>query len=367
MRIAYGLMVSLSFTISASILREKTIAAINHTKIFPTALCGLIVSYLEGGGKLVLRGTFEIPKVSIFTLQRIDTYVACGDNRGNIYFLDINSVKVMHKFEGHSGEIISLASLPGSRFASGAADETIRIWNTVTHQCLHILKHHQRTTCLAAHGNNLLVAFAHIGFVRLWDIDTGECIKECGIGGRVLCSLPSGNLLASSICEKVLREWTTHNLRDNNGPRVETEIKCEHEIRSIALSSQGKLALKVGLHTHSIVEIWDNNHKKYIRTLKLGDDDQNRFIKVSNKIQEVAWLADEQIVIVGVTGKLVRYANDTGRIIQKIRGRGCLPCTLRYRGIVCVGNSLIINDGSGGFTIFDRDVDIRHAAIRKIL
>lgn len=127
MRIACGLMMFLFITVSASTLQQKTIAAIDQINIFPAVLSGLIVSYLEGGGTLVHRGNFEIPNSPVCTLQRIDTYLACGGDGGSIHFLDVNSCKIMHKFEGHTGAIMSLAVLPNGRFASGSADETVRI------------------------------------------------------------------------------------------------------------------------------------------------------------------------------------------------------------------------------------------------
>lgn len=229
---------------------------------------------------------------------------------------------------------------------------------------MHVFKgHREGARSLAAHDNNLLVVFADIGLVRIWNTDTGDCIQERGIGGRVLCPLPLGHLLASHSPGNILRQWTTHNLLRNpyeGALHVETEIKCEHEICTIALSSQGKLAFGVGEGTYSLVEIWDSSNKKHIRSLQLGDDDQRRSITTANMIQEVGWLADEQLVVVGLEGKIVRYAGDTGKIIQEIRGRQCLPSALRYKGIACVGNSLIINSGRGGLTIFDRDVDISH-------
>lgn len=71
----------------------------------------------------------------------------------------------LHRLEGHSGSINSLCRVPsGLQIVSGSDDATLRVWNTVTGECEHVLelRHQQQQQAeivdAAVHKDGVTVA-----------------------------------------------------------------------------------------------------------------------------------------------------------------------------------------------------------------
>jgi WD40 repeat protein len=69
---------------------------------------------------------------------------ATGDTIGNIYLWDCAASKLVPTvLQGHQGMVLSVAYSPSGRFlASGSHDRTIKIWDTITGDCLQTLQGH---------------------------------------------------------------------------------------------------------------------------------------------------------------------------------------------------------------------------------
>lgn len=80
---------------------------------------------------------------------------------------------------GHDATVLRLAFAPDGRIlASGYSDGMVRIWDSVTGTCKHILKGHTRSIfSLAFSGSDTLASSAFDKTVRLWDTTTGTCKK----------------------------------------------------------------------------------------------------------------------------------------------------------------------------------------------
>jgi WD40 repeat protein len=69
-------------------------------------------------------------------------------------------------------------SLDGRLLASASTDKTVRIWNVETGECLKILQGHTRWIYAVAFIDcHLLASSSEDQTIRLWNIETGECIK----------------------------------------------------------------------------------------------------------------------------------------------------------------------------------------------
>jgi WD40 repeat protein len=78
---------------------------------------------------------------------------------------------------GHTGTITSIAITPDSKsIVSGSLDKTIRVWDLDTGECLQVL--HQgagvRTVSITSDGGKVLSGDDK-GVIRLWNIPTGRC------------------------------------------------------------------------------------------------------------------------------------------------------------------------------------------------
>ena len=68
------------------------------------------------------------------------------------------------------------SQLKGNTVVSGSTDRTIRVWDTESGDCVHVLYGHTSTVrCLAMHENTV-VSGARDGTLRVWDIKRGQCL-----------------------------------------------------------------------------------------------------------------------------------------------------------------------------------------------
>jgi WD40 repeat protein len=62
--------------------------------------------------------------------------------------------------------------------ASGSQDTTIRLWDTVTGECLKTLEGHTGPVFSVALNLEHLVSGSQDETIRLWDLSTGECLRS---------------------------------------------------------------------------------------------------------------------------------------------------------------------------------------------
>ncbi|WP_442936598.1 WD40 repeat domain-containing protein [Nostoc sp.] len=58
-------------------------------------------------------------------------------------------------------------------------DQTIRLWNLQTGQCLQVLQEHTRwvASVVFSFDGQILLSGSHDRTIKLWDVATGRCIK----------------------------------------------------------------------------------------------------------------------------------------------------------------------------------------------
>lgn len=77
-----------------------------------------------------------------FSLSPDGTVGVSGGDNGVLTSFDTASGRQLHSFEGHSGDILSLAVSPdGTRVVSGSSDQSVRLWDLATGQLLLTVFH----------------------------------------------------------------------------------------------------------------------------------------------------------------------------------------------------------------------------------
>lgn len=125
------------------------------------------------------------------------------------------------KLFGHTSEIMTMNVIPEkispeqstispineNIIISGSIDKTIRIWDINTGNCIKKLVGHTATINSVVVKNNLIISGSDDTTIRIWDINSGECIKTLeGHGGRVWLIYVIDNLIFSTSWDK-LRIW----------------------------------------------------------------------------------------------------------------------------------------------------------------
>jgi len=125
---------------------------------------------------------------------------------------------VEKRLEGHSAPVLCLCSMPGL-IASGAADNTIRVWSTSDCSCVKILEHHTGwVSCMSylpsAHE---LVSGSYDRLLTLWDTEKLVKLRSMrGHKGPVTCLKPfSRGVVLSGSLDNTMQLWDTRSKKSS--------------------------------------------------------------------------------------------------------------------------------------------------------
>ncbi len=90
-------------------------------------------------------------------------------------------------------------------------DETVKIWDVTTGECIKNLTGHEfGASSTSFNSQDLLAVGAYVGTVKIWDVTSGECIQNLtghGENGVTSVSFNSHGLLASSAFDNTVKIW----------------------------------------------------------------------------------------------------------------------------------------------------------------
>jgi WD40 repeat protein/DNA-binding SARP family transcriptional activator len=237
--------------------------------------------------------------------------------------------------KGHTGWVTSLVWSPdGQMLFSGSADQTIRCWDGINGQCLRILQGHSNWVwsidCYLLTGQSsaiqttsqeqatfIVASGADDETVRLWDVQTGQCL-ETFQGYRdyawAITWSPDGQTLASGGISQTVRLWSLQT-----GRCIRTLAGHDEWIYSVAMtndsadgefSRETKPILASGGRDRT-VKLWDVATGSLLKTLQ-GDQDL---------VWCVAWKPDEPILAVGSSDNMIRlWDANTKQCLRTLSG-----------------------------------------------
>jgi len=258
-------------------------------------------------------------------------------------------------FIGHERNIkcVAFAGKKGTKIISGSSDNTCRVWNTETAQCLGVLEGHTSrvwdissnqsgtllasasadgttklwdldkmicTATLTENGNdiysvnfhsseNYVVNAGYDKTIQLYDISTGQLIKKF-IGHQLSVSQaifnPLGNLIISGSKDNTIKFWDV-----SSGLCIKTISSYLGEISSVDVSSDGKYMISCSKDNSN--RLWDVRMIRPVRRFRGHQNTSKNFIRAS-------FLNDSLIVGGSEDGVIYIWDTDTGDLIQKLRG-----------------------------------------------
>lgn len=127
------------------------------------------------------------------------------------------------EFKGHSNFCFSIKFNPqGNLLVSGSFDETVKIWDVRTGECVSTLPAHSDpvTGVDFNRDGTCIVSSSHDGLMRIWDVASGECLKTIYADGNPPVTFvkysPNGKYVLSGMLDGKLRLWNVVGGRDQN-------------------------------------------------------------------------------------------------------------------------------------------------------
>ncbi|CRG91974.1 WD repeat-containing protein pop2 [Talaromyces islandicus] len=206
--------------------------------------------------------------------------IALDDSEIHVFALD-GSRK--HSLNGSQGAVWTIA-MHGKLLCTGGGDSTIRIWDLLTGNQIHVLAGHTSTIrALLFLDNTTLVSGSRDGSIRIWDVETGQCkqVLDSHHTATVRClagSSSQSNVFVSGGYDGKACIWPAF---------PPDKIEClqslsghDGGIYTMALTDDGKLVVTGGLD--AVLRVWDvrsgkcsaelHGHKSLITKIQILQD-----------------------------------------------------------------------------------------------
>ncbi|KAI8840284.1 WD40-repeat-containing domain protein [Chytridium lagenaria] len=266
---------------------------------------------------------------------------------------------VRHTFWGHKGNIkcVEFIGQEGRSIISGSSDNTCRIWDTETAECLGVLEGHTSriwdvassrsgnvaasasgdgtvkvwdlhapkipcATTLSGGSGDVYSVMFHPGgdhlatggydkLVRLYDVERGIVIKTfSGHQGAVTRTVfsPLGNLIVSGSKDNTIKFWDIVS-----GLCIKTISSHLGEVTSVEMSSNGTQLLSSSKDNSN--RLWDVRGARPLRRFKGHQNTSRNFIR--------AGFASDALVVGGSeNGVVYVWDADRGTLLTRLKGHG---------------------------------------------
>ncbi|XP_022645438.1 F-box/WD repeat-containing protein 7-like [Varroa destructor] len=140
-------------------------------------------------------------------LQFAGNRIVSGSDDNTLKVWDATTGQCLRVLIGHTGGVWS-SQMSASTVISGSTDRTLRVWNSETGECTHVLYGHTSTVrCMHLHGDRV-VSGSRDATLRLWDITTGACLGVfVGHVAAVRCVQFNGRLIVSGAYDYMVKVW----------------------------------------------------------------------------------------------------------------------------------------------------------------
>ncbi|KAG0221029.1 WD domain protein, partial [Mortierella sp. GBA43] len=157
-----------------------------------------------------------------------DTTLSIVAEEAIIHVYSTSTWERIWTLEGHTLDINVIVYSPnGNQLASGANDNTVRLWDIKSGSCSYVLRCHDargsrrrrvHSVAYSPGGDQVATAGTNL-VIQLWDTSSGECLYFLiGHPSTIKCVIYSqtGNSIVSSAANGTIRQW---NLNTSKHPR----------------------------------------------------------------------------------------------------------------------------------------------------
>ena len=222
------------------------------------------------------------------------TKLAEANGEGFVQVWDLESNRILRRFDGHRGTVWSVAFSPdGETLASGSSDQSVRLWDVSSGRELRNLQGYSSLVLSVAFSpdGETLASASDDQSVRLWDVSSGRELEtlqgHSSWVGSVAFS-PDGETLASASYDQSVRLWDV-----SSGRELRTLQGHSAGVFSVAFSPDGE-TLASASYDQS-VRLWDVSSSRELKTLQ-GHSDWVRSVAFSPDGETLASASFDQSV-----------------------------------------------------------------------
>ena len=198
-------------------------------------------------------------------------YIVSASVDETIKLWDIQSGECIKTLKGHTYFVESASFSPDGKYiVSASYDNTLRIWDTSSGKCIQTLEGHTDDVNSATFSpdERYIVSASGDNTIKIWDTENGKCIKTIEGHTSYVNSAnfsPDGRYIVSASLDSTIKIWDTQREEC-----IET-LEGQNIVLSATFSPDGKYI--VSASSDNTLKIWDTSSGKCIQTLEGHTDD----------------------------------------------------------------------------------------------